>query len=732
MFLLFWIYSIRYLMYAATTSALWLGPGEQLPSLTNSFLIGSREFAPIAFLASPIPIYAAACAIAIFFRSRLKATREDPDLIKQRQKWTGIANATFFTAFVASILSISTNPHGPVMMISNWLLASARDANFFYSPGDLVTPLTNDYDYTFAPALMMVDGGNQFGSLNFIPFFDAFVLIAFNSVVFLLLLQPMLKLTSFLTSFCWRVVSPGSLQNIIEAFLEALRLKERTLEFSEKRVFWGNVMRTIAWLAVCYGALFWIFGFSGGPLGMCIQNWMITAGVDAGYGNEFNADAALFTEKYRIFLGSIAALYGTVPLAVTASVFLPYAKARKITLNCDGISFYQGPFLSLLGRQTRLWTDLKSLQIVKPKIVKGNSIPTFTLQFRSSGCVKFDMSQIPPQDLRVMLDAIDEHAVECSVDPEIFALCQEMEDKTKENAKSDGIDDPAIKSIARQDFKSTVFVPFSPGEFIPGTRTRIIKQLASKPLCAVYLARDAEGKMQIIKQFYLADETDETKAFAKILSREYELLSKLDHPGIAKVATTFSVDKSTFLIIEHRPGADLREIVKEHGPRSEGLVISWAEQLCEIMSYLHTREPIVLHRDLTPDNIIIGEDGQIRLIDFGAAREFLEGVTGTMIGKQCYVAPEQLRGEAQIQSDIFSFGCTIYYLLTGRDPKALSQSSPASVFNCSDELDQLVRDCTNFEASERPASFEVVLERLKKLDKGFRIKLATQAEKVPA
>lgn len=741
--LLLWLYSIRFLLYAATTAALFrTGSGEQIPTLTSALILGAKEFAPIAFLASPIPIYTAACAIAVFCRTRLKATKEDPDLIQQRQKWSGITQLTFFCAYVASILSISMNTKGPAFMISNWLLASARDANFFYVPGETLVDTFVAFPSAI-PALTMVDTGRIFSDHGFIPHFDIFIVTAFSSFVFLLLLQPMLRFTSFLTSFCWRVVSPGSLQNIIEAFLEALRLKERVLGFSQKRVLWGNALRTIVWLSVCYGVLFWVFGLCGGPLGLGIQNWMIASGVDAGFLGSDGADKFLFSNNYRIFLGSIVALYGTAPLAVTASVILPYAKARKITLNTDGISFYQGPYLSLLGRQTRLWSDLQSLKILKAKssateakvAAESNKIsarPTFELKFRSAGKIKFDTTQIPAQDLRVLLDAIDQHAIACAVDPEIFEICQSLENKAKEQATTDGIEDASILSISKQEFKSTVFVPFSPGEFIPGTKTRIIKQLASKPLCAVYLAREADGTMQIVKQFYLADETDETKAFAKILQREYDLLSKLDHPGIAKVATSFSVDKSTFLIIEHRPGSDLRAIVKEHGARSEGLTISWAEQLCEIMIFLHNREASILHRDLTPDNIIIGEDGQLRLIDFGAAREFLEGITGTMIGKQCYVAPEQLRGEATTQSDIFSFGCTLYFVLTGRDPRALSQSSPAKDLDCSEEIDQLIRDCTSFEASQRPASFEEVLQRLKKIDKGFRIKLSPQKDKVPA
>ncbi len=741
--LLFWIYSIRAVMAATTHAALFtLGRDEQMPSLTNALFLGAQQFAPIAYLTSPVFVYAGFCFAAILWRSRLKATKEDPDLIKQRQIWSGVVQAGFFLSYVGSILMISLNEKGPAFMMSNWLLASARDANIYNTIDAVVPPpfvvgvthraMAMDYGNAVAPMMSQVDISNMFGDLSFITSFDIFMITAFSSCVFLLLLQPMLKLTSFLTSFCWRVVSPGSLQNIIEGFLEALRLKERVLGFNEKRVFWGNALRTLAWLVACYGGLFWLFGFCGGPLGLAIQNWMIASGVDAGFIGRDGAPKFLFDNNYRIFLGSIVALYGTAPLAVTASVILPYAKARKITLNCDGISFFQGPYLSLLGRQTRLWSDLKSLKIVKSSKAQSNSKTTFSLAFRSGGQINFDSSQIPAQDMRVLLDAIDEHAVACTVDPEIFIICQSLEEIAKEEAASDGIDDQAIATIAKQEFKSTVFVPLSPGDFLPGTQTRIIKQLASKPLCAVYLARDAEGKMQTVKQFYLADDTEETRAFAKILRREYELLSKLDHPGIAKVATSFTVDQSTFLVIEHRPGTDLRAIVKEHGARSESLTISWAEQICEIMMYLHSREPAILHRDLTPDNIIAGEDGQLRLIDFGAAREFLEGITGTMIGKQCYVAPEQLRGDASKKSDIYSFGCTLYYALTGNDPKALSQSSPAKDLDCSEALDKLIQDCTSFEESERPQSFEEILQRLKKLDIGFRIKLSAQKEKVSA
>lgn len=738
--LLFWIYSIRLLIGAACEAQLF-GPeavtGGTVPSISTALFQGAREFAPVALLACPIIIYAGACGTAIFLRSRLKATRQDPDLIKQRQHWSGATHFLFMCAYIGSILIITLNTKGPAYMLSNWFLASARDANIF---GDWVQPgmqqppppvVSHQQWDQFAPILQSVDGGNIFSNYSFIEPFDAFIITSVSLVLFFVFLQLVLRLNAFLTSFCWRAVSFKSLQNIIEGFLEALRLPSRTLNFREAHPVLNNAWRTLVWLVLCYAGLFWLFGFCPGPLGYAIHNWMAASTVDAGFGDSMSPPAWLFDPKFKIFLASIVALYGTAPIAVTACVFLPFAKPRKIVLNSDGISFAQGPYLSLWGRQFRLWSDLKSMTAKTIDRPNRKLVARFTLSFRSGGRITFDNSQISPKDLKVLLEGIDQHAVACTVDAEVFRVCQALDEADTITAVSDGIDDTAIVSIPAQEFKSTIFVPFGPGEFVPNTNTRIIKQLVSKPLCAVYLAREQDGRMVTVKQFYLADENDETRALKKMLNREYDLLSRLDHPGIAKVVDSFTVHQSTYLVIEHRVGGDLREVVQEHGARSEALTIAWAKQICEIMIYLHSREPSIVHRDLTPDNVIAGEDGQLRLIDFGAAREFLEGITGTMIGKHCYVSPEQLRGDANQKSDIYSFGGLLYFLLTGRDPVSLAQSSPASNVACSDELDQLIRDCTEFDEDKRPQSFQEVLQRLQNMGKAVKVKVPAAKAKVP-
>lgn len=745
--LLFWVYTARFLISALCSSKLFISasPAQPLPTFSNALILGAQAFAPLSYLATPLVTYFFACVLAIFLRMRLKASRKDPDLIEQRQKWSTASHYLFSSAFIAGILGITLNPSGPGYMLSNWLLASARDAHIFVDASQYLNgarfaldspPPMSLAEMSFvgppAPILDPADTSSLFANASFIPPFDTFVLSTLSIVLILFLAPAVSRLNAMLTSFCWRVVSLRSVQNVVEAFLEALRLPSRALNFRERHPFWTNAAKTFLWLVACYAFLFWLFGFCGGPLGFAIQNWMIASAVDAGLGPSNPAPDWMFQPNLRIFLGSVVALYGTAPLAVTAAVFLPYAKERQIVLNNDGISFANGPFFSLWGRQFRVWSDLKRLSVRRLSNDDAPLRAEFTLAFRSGGRVSFSDSQISPHDMNVLLDNIDQFAVACAVDPDVHRMCSELADGDAEGVTSDGISDTPIDRVSAQEFKSTVFVPFSPGEFLPATRTRIIKQLISKPLCAVYLAREEDGRMVTVKQFYLADDTDETRAMKKMLQSEYELLSRLDHPGIAKVVNNFSVEQSTFLVIEHRVGSDLRAVVTEHGARSEGQVIVWAKQMCEIVMYLHGREPAIIHRDLTPDNVISGEDGQMRLIDFGAAREFLEGITGTMIGKHSYVAPEQLRGNANQRSDIYSFGATLFFLLTGRDPIALSQSSPAEHIDCSEELDKLIRDCTEFDEASRPQTFEEVLMRLNAINRGVRFKLPESKEKVVA
>jgi serine/threonine protein kinase len=156
--------------------------------------------------------------------------------------------------------------------------------------------------------------------------------------------------------------------------------------------------------------------------------------------------------------------------------------------------------------------------------------------------------------------------------------------------------------------------------------------------------------------------------------------------------------------------------------------LRWAGQIGRILEYLHAQEPPIIHRDLTPDNLVLdsvkdgvlGQEDSIVLIDFGAANEFIGNATGTLVGKQCFIAPEQFRGKAVPASDIYALGCTLHFLLTGEEPDALSVSHPR-VLNAqvSEDLDQLIAEMTAMDVEKRIASAGEAIMRIEKVQAGL-------------
>lgn len=191
---------------------------------------------------------------------------------------------------------------------------------------------------------------------------------------------------------------------------------------------------------------------------------------------------------------------------------------------------------------------------------------------------------------------------------------------------------------------------------------------------------------------------------------------KLDHPGIVHVLDCFTEADRNYMLLAYVNGVDLKQLIKQNGPAKESDVLEWATQVANTLKYLHEREHPIIHRDLTPDNIVLRNDGQVVIVDFGAANEFIGNATGTFVGKHSFIAPEQLRGKATVQSDIYAFGCTLYYLLTGHEPEALSPSNPKDHSQTvSDELAELVESCTQLEASDRYHSVAQLLPVLRRL-----------------
>jgi tRNA A-37 threonylcarbamoyl transferase component Bud32 len=267
-------------------------------------------------------------------------------------------------------------------------------------------------------------------------------------------------------------------------------------------------------------------------------------------------------------------------------------------------------------------------------------------------------------------------------------------------------------------FCPTAYIALEPGKTLRNNTLKVVSHLASGGLSALYLAQLDNKQLVVLKEAVAPDECSESlrEKAKELFEREAELLMKLDHPTIVHVLDRFTEGGRNYLLLEYINGVDLRQLVKQNGPQSEADVLEWAIQIAQGLKILHERETPIVHRDLTPDNIVLKSDGQVVIVDFGAANEFIANATGTFVGKNSYIAPEQFRGKASPLSDIYAFGCTLSYLLTGAEPEALEPSVPKDLRpSISSELSEFVESCTQLEAADRYQSVAQLLPVLRRL-----------------
>jgi len=233
----------------------------------------------------------------------------------------------------------------------------------------------------------------------------------------------------------------------------------------------------------------------------------------------------------------------------------------------------------------------------------------------------------------------------------------------------------------------------------------VISQLGVGGQGTAYLARDNnDGSEVVLKEFLLPVYVDMSvrRDALERFENEARMLQSLNHPQIVKMKNFFVEDHRCYLVLEHIDGASLRQLVQAEGKLAESQAHELATQMCEILAYLHAQEPPVVHRDFTPDNLILSKDGTLKLIDFNVAQQQESTTTGTVVGKQAYLPPEQFRGQPCTQSDIYGFGATLYYLLTGQEPVPISCSRPQTLEpSVSLLMDAVVARSTALELSER-------------------------------
>jgi tRNA A-37 threonylcarbamoyl transferase component Bud32 len=364
-------------------------------------------------------------------------------------------------------------------------------------------------------------------------------------------------------------------------------------------------------------------------------------------------------------------------------------------------------------RLQRLWNDVSNITVLSRKGAPFGSLIVF---FKSGGRVAIDLAKLSFDQLEQLVLAFEMRAQQAKKSFEFDLLLDQIHNRKLAQG------DVSFTQIWEQDmnrrFSPVAFVPFEPGQTLQDGKLKIIRQLAIGGLSAVYLAQRTSGERVILKESAIPRESNTTlqSKADDMLKRESELLMRLSHPQIVQVQDLFMHNGKAYLVLEYLPGENLRQIVNQNGPISQEQAIEWAKQLCEILEYLHQQKPPIVHRDISPDNIIAGKNGRLVLIDFGAANEFLTTATGTIVGKQAYLPPEQIKGKAVPQSDIYALGATLLFLLTGKDPEPLSQLHAVHTNpGLNPELDQLIYDCTSLALDTRIGSVCEILIRLENI-----------------
>lgn len=201
--------------------------------------------------------------------------------------------------------------------------------------------------------------------------------------------------------------------------------------------------------------------------------------------------------------------------------------------------------------------------------------------------------------------------------------------------------------------------------------------IAKGGMGAIYKGTDPSGRTVAIKKV-LAQYVLNTDIRARF-HQEVEILNRLDHPNIVKMFASFEIDGDIYLVMEFVNGRTLEEIVRSEGPLDEQRAISIMTEVLKPLAHVHQNG--IVHRDLKPSNIMVRNNGEVCLLDFGIAKDInSKGLTvGQLtIGTTGYMSPEQAEGlNIDGRSDIYSLGCVLYYLLTGRNAVNQQQNDHA-------------------------------------------------------
>lgn len=232
-----------------------------------------------------------------------------------------------------------------------------------------------------------------------------------------------------------------------------------------------------------------------------------------------------------------------------------------------------------------------------------------------------------------------------------------------------------------------------------------INEKANKPWAIKEVRKDGVKDFEVVRQSLMV---------------ETDMLKKLSHKGLPSIVDVIDEGDNFLIVMDYIEGTTLKAVLTEKGAQAQEDVVNWALQICDVLKYLHSRQPAIIYRDMKPSNIMLRSDGSVVLIDFGTAREFKERnmADTTCLGTQGYAAPEQFGGQGQTdaRTDIYCLGATMYHLVTGHNPS----EPPYEMYpitrwkaDLSTGLEHIISKCTQRNPQDRFQSAEELIYALR-------------------
>lgn len=388
----------------------------------------------------------------------------------------------------------------------------------------------------------------------------------------------------------------------------------------------------------------------------------------------------------------------------TLAAAVYYSKPTHLRLTKDGMQLlYKHKIMRtpIFWRQTNNlpWSDITSLRLKEKAGSTSTLDHEMAIQCGSEHPLKLRLGAIPTIEERDrVLTALQMYAPTVPREAKLVQALEAPPDHSYLEVWLQALSAPPKRERLQ---------PLHEGAMLEDGSFKVVSQLGVGGQGTAYLALDRNGCKVVLKEFILPVYVDVTVLRQSLEKFEHEarMLQRLDHDQVVKLREVFVEDHRGYLVLEHIDGMSLRQKVEQSGAVSQEEAIGLAKQMCTILDYLHSMEPPVVHRDFTPDNLILRKDGTLKLVDFNVAQQKDVTATGTVVGKHAYLPPEQFRGHPTTQSDIYAMGASLYYILTAEDPEPISVAHPKRVVeNLSQQLDDIIAKATTIDPAVRYAT----------------------------